>query len=390
MRCLRQIPAIFVAAVLLLPLGALGASDQPITIGVLAALTGPMTFQGTAIVRGFTMALEEASYRVAGKTIKVVTEDEVVSPAIALTKTQKMVEKDRIDILVGPVNSAAALAIRDYVVQQKVPWVVPLAMPENLTLPPLANKYTFRVQVIPSQANGPFAEWLYKNRGYRKMAAFGMDFPAGRDSVAAFKRSFEQAKGQVVQEIFTPLNTPDYGPFLSQLKRDVDAVYAWYAGADAIKFDSQYVDFGLKDKLPLTGFVGLTEEVIMDAVKDLIKGHTVIAPFTPTINLPETKRFVAAFRAKYNTDPALPSSNAYDAAKVILTAINSIQGDISDKDRLLSAISKVKLNTARGPIFFDERGQVVADIYVCVADIKDGRMQNNVIDTIKNARQKLP
>ncbi|MEI9479757.1 MAG: ABC transporter substrate-binding protein, partial [Deltaproteobacteria bacterium] len=362
-----------------------------ITVGLLASVTGPMSFQGNAIVRGFNLALEEASYRVAGKTINVVTEDEVVSPAIALTKTQKMVEKDHIDVLVGPVDSAASLAIRDYVVQQKVPWIVPLAMPENLTLPPLANKYTFRVQAIPSQLNFPFAEWLYKNRGYRKMAAIGMDFPAGRDSVAAFKRSFEASKGQIVQEIFTPMNTPDYGPFLSQLKRgEIDAVYAWYAGADAIKFDSQYVDFGLKDKLPLTGFVGITEEVIMDSVKHLIKGHTIITPYTPTINLPENQKFVAAYRAKHNTDPALPANNAYDAAKVLLAAIAGLNGDISDKDKFLTAISKVKLNTARGPIFFDERGQVVADIYVCVADTKDGKMQNNVIDTIKAARQRLP
>jgi branched-chain amino acid transport system substrate-binding protein len=391
MKSIRAILFVFLAFILLLPLTAFGASKDPITIGLLASITGPMSFQGNAIVRGFTLAMEEAGYKVAGKTINVVTEDEVVSPAIALTKTQKMVEKDRVDVLVGPVNSAASLAIRDYVVQQKVPWIVPLAMPENLTLPPLANKYTFRVQAIPSQLNFPFAEWLYKNRGYRKMAAIGMDFPAGRDSVAAFKRSFEASKGQIVQEIFTPMNTPDYGPFLSQLRRgEIDAVYAWYAGADAIKFDSQWVDFGLKDKTPLTGFIGITEEVIMDSVKNLIKGHTVIAPYTPTIDLPENKKFVAAFQAKYKVEPALPSSNAYDAAKVFLAAAASLNGDISDKDKFLAAISKVKLNSARGPIFFDERGQVVADIYVCVADTKDGRMQNNVVDTIKAARQRLP
>jgi len=391
MKSVRAILCVSLVAILLLPLTGFGASKDPITIGLLASITGPMSFQGNAIVRGFTLAMEEASYKVAGRTINVVTEDEVVSPAIALTKTQKMVEKDRIDVLVGPVNSAAALAIRDYVSQQKVPWIVPLAMPENLTLPPLANKYTYRVQVIPSQANAGFAEWLYKNRGYRKMAAFAMDFPAGRDSVAAFKRSFEASKGQLVQEIFTPMNTPDYGPFLSQLKRgEIDAVYAWYAGADAIKFDSQWVDFGLKDKTPLTGFIGITEEVIMDSVKNLIKGHTVIAPYTPTIDLPENKKFVAAFQAKYKIEPALPSNNAYDAAKVFLSAAASLNGDISDKDKFVAAISKVKLNSARGPIFFDERGQVVADVYVCVADTKDGRMQNNVVDIIKGARQRLP
>ena len=274
MKSLRAILLVFLGTLFLLPLTAFAASKQTITVGLLASLTGPMSFQGNAIVRGFTLALEEASYRVAGKTIQVVTEDEVMSPAIALTKTQKLVEKDRVDVLVGPVNSAAAPAMRDYVVQQKVPWIVPMAMPENLTLPPLANKYTFRVQAVASQLNFPFAEWLYKKRGYRKMAAMGIDFPAGRDSVAAFKRSFEALKGQIVQEIFTPLNTADYGPYLSQLKKgEVDAVYAWYAGAEAIKFESQYVDFGLKDKIPLTGFIGLNEEVIMDSVKHLIKGE---------------------------------------------------------------------------------------------------------------------
>jgi branched-chain amino acid transport system substrate-binding protein len=390
MKNIRHILFALFLVIFLFPFAGFGASDQPITIGVLAAQTGPLTFQGMALIRGFTLALEEVSYRVAGRTIKIVMEDEVASPAVALTKTQKLVEKDHIDLLVGPVNGASGLAMRDYIVQQKVPWIVPLASPDSLTLPPLANKYTYSLQVIPGQTNYAFAEWLYKNRGYRKMAAFGMDFPIGHDSVNAFKQGFEQSKGQIVQEIYTPLNTPDFGPYLSQLKRDIDAVYAWYAGADAIKFNSQYVDFGLKDKLPLTGFIGITEEVIMDSVKDFIKGHTVVTPFTPTLGFPETKKFVTAYRAKYNADPALPSNNAYDAANVILAAVSAVKGDLSDKDKFLTAISKIQLKSPRGPIYFDERGRIVADIYICVADIKDGKMQNNVIDTIKGVRQKLP
>ncbi len=389
MQRIRKILLASLGILFLLPFSAFAASDQ-ITVGLVASQTGPMTFQGVAITRGLTLAFEEAGNRVAGKTIKVIAEDEVVSPQVALTKTQKLIEKDNIDVLVGPVNSAAPLAMRDYVVQKKVPWIVPLAMPENLTLPPLANKYTFRLQIIPSQANFPFAEWLHKNRGYRKMAALGIDFPAGRDSVAAFKKGFDQAGGQVVQEIFTALNTPDFGPYLSQLRRDIDAVYAWYAGADAVKFDSQYVDFGLKDKLPLNGWIGITEEVIMDAVKDFIKGHTVATPYVPTINLPENKKFVSEFRAKYNADPALPSCNAYDAGKIILAAAAAVKGDLSDKDKFLAAIAKTTLNSPRGPVQFDERGQIIANLYICVADVKDGKMQNNVVDTIKGVRQRLP
>jgi branched-chain amino acid transport system substrate-binding protein len=390
MKKIRHTLLVLFVVIFVFPLVAFSAPEESITIGLLASQTGPMTFQGTAIIRGFTLALDEVSNRVAGKTIKVVMEDEVVSPAIALTKTQKLVEKDHIDILMGPVNSAAAVAMRDYVVQQKIPWIVPLAMPENLTLPPQANKYTFRLHVIPSQANFPFAEWLYKNRGYRKMVGFGIDFPAGRDSVAAFKKGFEQVGGQILQEVYTPMNTPDFGPYLSQMRRDIDAVYAWYAGADAVKFDSQYMDFGLKDKIPLTGWIGINEEVIMDSIKDFIKGNTVATPYTPTIDLPENKKFVAAYRAKYNADPALPSVNAYDAAKIILAAATSVQGNLSDKDKFLAAISKASLNSPRGPIRFDERGQVIADLYICVADMKDGRMQNNVVDIIKGVRQRLP
>jgi branched-chain amino acid transport system substrate-binding protein len=390
MKNVRHTLWVFFVVIFVFPLAAFSAPEESITIGLLASQTGPMTFQGTAITRGFTLALDEASNRVAGKNIKVVVEDEVVSPAIALTKTQKLVERDHVDILVGPVNSAAAGAMRDYIVQQKVPWIVPLAMPENLTLPPLANKYTFRLQVIPSQANFPFSEWLYKKRGYRKMVGFGIDFPAGRDSVAAFKKGFEQIGGQILQEVYTPLNTPDFGPYLSQMRRDIDAVYAWYAGADAVKFDSQYVDFGLKDKIPLTGWIGINEEVIMDSIKDFIKGNTIATPYTPTIDLPENKKFVAAYRAKFNADPALPSVNAYDAAKIILAAASSVQGNLSDKDKFLVAISKISLSSPRGPIRFDERGQVIADLYICVADTKDGKMQNNVVDIIKGVRQRLP
>src|SRR4030067_3868064 len=175
MKHIRHTLLVLFVVIFVFPLGAISAPEESITIGVLASQTGPMTFQGMHIIRGFTLGLDEVSNRVAGKTIKVIIEDEVISPAIALTKTQKLVEKDHIDVLMGPVNSAAAVAMRDYVVQQKVPWIIPLAMPESLTLPPQANKYTFRLQVIPSQANFPFAEWLYKKKGYRKMVGFGID-----------------------------------------------------------------------------------------------------------------------------------------------------------------------------------------------------------------------
>jgi len=389
MKKIRMFLVVLIVIVFALPSALFGASEKPLKIGLLASQTGPFTFQGMAIINGFTLAMEEVSYRVAGRTIEVITEDEVISPAIALTKTQKLIEKDEIDILVGPVNSASSLGMRDYVVSHKVPWIVPLAMPENLTLPPMASKYTFRVQVIPSQANGPFGQWLYEKRGFRKMAAFGMDFPAGRDSVEAFKKGFEKAGGQVVQEIYTPLRNPDFGPFLSQMKRDIDAVYAWYAGADAIKFDSQYVDYGLKQKFPLTGFIGITEEVIMASVKDFIEGHTTVTPYTPTLDNPLNRQFVAAYRAKYNEDPALPSANGYVSAKVILAAVTEMQGDLTDKDKFLSAISRTSIDSPRGPIKFDERGQVIATIFICVAEKKDGKMQNMVVDTIKGIKQQL-
>jgi branched-chain amino acid transport system substrate-binding protein len=390
MKALRHIMFVFFIVLVFSPLAAFGASDQPITIGLLVSKTGPMSLPGTMVANGFNLAMDEVANRVAGRSIKVITEDEVASPALALTKAQKLIEKDHIDVLVGPVNSAAPLAMRDYVVQKKVPWLVPLAMPENLTLPPLANKYTFRLQIIPSQANFPYAEWLYKNKGYKKMAGLGIDFPAGRDSVAAFKKGFEQAGGQVVQEIYTPMANPDFGPFLSQLRKDIDAVYCWYAGADAVKFLSQYVDFGLKDKLPLCGWIGMTEEEMLDSVKDFIKGHIVAAPYTSTLTFPENKKFVEGFRAKYNADPSLPSCNAYDAARIILSAAAAVKGNLDDKDKFLAAISKMTHNSPRGPISFDERGQIVANLYICVAGEKDGKMQNNVIDTIKGVRQRLP
>ena len=389
MKSLRSLVLIFFI-LFILPFTAFGASDQPITIGLVLPQTGPFTFQGEHLNKGYTLALEQASYKVAGRPIKVIIEDEVASPAIALTKTQKLVERDKVDIVIGPVNAASSLPMREYLGPKQIPWIIPLAMPESLTLPPLANKYTFRLQVEPSQANFPFAEWLYKKKGFKKMAAMGMDFPAGRDSVLAFKQGLQKAGGQVVQEIYTPLNNPDFGPFLSQLKRDVDAVYAWFAGADAIKFDSQYVDFGLKGKIPLTGWIGISEETIWDAIKDNIKGNIVVTPYIPNLDVPENKPFLAAYRARFKSDPALPGVNAYDCIKVFLAAAEAVGGDLSNKDKFLDALSKVKMNSPRGPIFFDERGQVVADIYICVTDMKDGKLQNVVVDTIKGVRQRLP
>lgn len=385
-RLVHQLAGI-VAALGLLPFVALGASHDTVTIGLLASQTGPFTFQGTAIIKGFQLAMDEASNQAAGRRLVVITADEAASPDVALQKTQRLIEKDRVDILVGPVSSASSLAMRDYVVSHEVPWIVPLAMPEKLTLPPMASKYILRTQVIPSQANSPFGRWLYENKGYRTMAAMGMDFPAGRDSVEAFRKGFEDAGGEVVQELFTPIGNPDFGPFLTQLNRDVDAVYAWYAGADAIKFDSQYVDYGLKGNIPLTGFTGITEEVILDSVQDFVAGVVTVTPYTPNLDTAENRRFVQAYRGKYEEDPALPSANGYVSAKVLIAGLEAVNGDVSDTDGLLDAMRTVSLDSPRGPIRFDERGQVIATVYIAEARRQSGSIQNVVIDTIADIRQ---
>src|SRR5438309_6611821 len=255
---MRWLPrlALALTALLVLPAAAIGQGTRPpIKIGLLLPYTGVIAVNGQETTRGIEFFLSKIGNKAGGREIQLLKEDDEAKPDVGQTKTRKLVERDRVDVLVGPVHSGVALAIRDYVHGQSIPLIVPVAFTRDLTAPGKASPWLFRVVETTDQGNFAMGTWVFKKTPYRKIVVMASDFVAGRHSVEAFIAAFRTAGGEIVKEIYAPLNTPDFAPYMAQVAGlTVDAVYAWFAGTDSIRFVKAYREYGLTGRLPLLAY----------------------------------------------------------------------------------------------------------------------------------------
>jgi len=226
--------------------------------------------------------------------VKLITEDDEGKPATGLTKARGLVESENVHVIVGPISAAIGYAIAPYVDGKKVPTVFPIVSSEDITQRKRSN-YIVRTGWSSSQPSHPFGKWAYDNLKYRKIAIIGYDFAFGWEVAAGFHRTFEEAGGQVVQKLWSPINTPDYGPYLAQLRRDVDAVYCVFSGADALRFSKQYADAGLKERIPLIGGGTFTDEHVLRTIGYYVLAVVTALHYAAALQTPANKKFVAAY-----------------------------------------------------------------------------------------------
>jgi branched-chain amino acid transport system substrate-binding protein len=224
--------ALLLASALALVTASSGQAPRPpIKIGVLLPYTGVIAINGQETSKGVELYFAKTANKAGGREIQLIREDDEAKPDVGLTKTRKLVERDRVDVLIGPVHSGVALAIRDYVHAQGIPLIVPVAFTRDLTAPAKASPWLFRVVETSDQGNFPMGIWVFKKTPYRKIVVMASDFVAGRHSAEAFIAAFKGAGGEIVKEIYAPLNTPDFAPYMAQASGlPADAVYAWFAG----------------------------------------------------------------------------------------------------------------------------------------------------------------
>jgi branched-chain amino acid transport system substrate-binding protein len=382
--------ALSIALVLIAALSAPAVSwaqKGPIKIGFLVPQTGPLAANGKDMINGMQLYLEEQGYKLAGREVKLIVEDDAGVPATGLTKARSLVESQGVHVLIGPLSAAVGYAIAPYVDSKKVPTLFPIVSSEDITQRK-RSPYIIRTGWSSSQPSHPFGKWVYDNLKYRKLAMIGYDFAFGWEVAAGFQRTFEESGGQVVQKLWSPLNTADYGPYLAQLRRDVDAVYAIFSGADALRFAKQYADAGLKARLPLIGGGTFTDEHVLRTMGDEALGIVTALHYSAALQNPANQRFVKAYEAKYQQVPSYYSEGPYVTGVALKAALESIGGDIENVDRFLGALRKVDLSDApRGPIRFDEYGNPVQNVYVRKVERVGGRLQNTVIHTFPAVSQ---
>jgi branched-chain amino acid transport system substrate-binding protein len=373
--------AIILAALFAVP----AFAQQPIRIGFLTVRTGPLAAGGKQMEQGIQLFLKERNHMLSGRKVELIIADTGGNPAGAKTKTQELVERDKVHVIIGPLAAFEALAIDDYIRATRTPTVSCSAAAEDLTQRK-PNPYFVRSAASSGQPNHALGEYAAKDLGYKRVAILADDFAYGHETAAAFQRVFEDNGGRVVQRIFTPLNAPDYGSYIAQIKPDVDAVYAGFAGANGFRFLRQYKEYGVKK--PVLGSMTTADEGIMKQMGDEALGVVTGGWYAAGIDTPENRRFVEAVNKEYGADPGYYTLGAYSAGVLVEAALKAVKGRIEDKDAFMKALRNPgTVHDPRGAWRLDEYGNPVMPIYIRKVERKGGKLVNTVIKTYPNVSQ---
>ena len=386
----HRLPALVALVLAAVALGApvpAAAQSGPIKIGLLSPLSGAASAIGKDMLNGTELYLDEIGRQVAGRKIELIVEDTEGVTATALTRSRKLVDQDHIHILTGALLASTGYALHPFVDSVKIPATYPVMSSDDLTQRKPA-RWVVRTGWNSSQSTHAFGEWVAKNLKYKKIATVGFDYAFGWESVGGFQRTFEEQGGQIVQKIWTPLNTTDFSPFIAQIRRDVDAVFVVFFGRGSLQFVKQYADSGLKAKIPLLGNGTTTDESVLPQMGDEALGVYTTLHYSAALDNPANKRFAKAFEAKAGKIPSYYAETCYTNARWIVEAVKAIGGKVEDREAFLAALKKVELKDfPRGPVVIDRWGNPIQNVYIRKVERVGGQLQNSVIFTYPQVSQ---
>ena len=359
-----------------------GESGDTVKIGLLLSSTGTFAPLAEGIKNGFNLYLEEHDHKLGGKKVEVKFEDDEANAQVALRKYRQMVKSDKVDIVVGPISSAVAYAIRDEVEKDKVLLIDANAAGNDLSWD-MKSDYIYRTSFSNWQNGSSSGEYLANHVG-KTAIAIAPDYPAGKEVISGFKETFEAAGGKVVKEIYPKLGTNDFATYLTEVtKEKPDLVYTFMTGSDGIRFVQQYDDFGLKGKIPLAGPMEFGDQLIIEPTGDATEGILSGIIYSPYLENEENKKFVEAYEKKYKKLPNTFSVEGYDSAKVIDLAME--KAGSADIEKMIKVLQGIEFDSPRGPIKIDPKTHnPIQNFYVIENIMKDGEIQPNVLEVIEN------
>jgi branched-chain amino acid transport system substrate-binding protein len=361
------------------------AQAQPIKVGFLTVKSGALASGGLQMEQGITTFFKQRNNMLAGRPVEMTTGDTGGNPAQARTKTQELVERFGVNVLIGPLAAFEALAIDDYIRSSKTP-ILTVAGAEDMTQRK-PNPWLVRPSCTSAQCSYPIADYSAKELKLKRAITIADDFAYGHENVAGFQKVFEDAGGKVVQKIFTPLNAPDYGTYVSQFK-NADCLYTGHAGSNGLKLVRQISEYGLKGKFQIVGGFTPIDESVLQQMGDDGLGIYTGNWYSAVLDNPINKKFVEEIRRDYKTDPGVYAAETYLCGEVLEAALKSIGGKAEDKEALNKALHTVSLKESlRGPMHFDNLGNAVGNLYVRKVEKKDGHYQNTVVKTYPDVSQ---
>ena len=373
------------------------ADNHALKIGFMATLEGPYTVLGEDSQRGFEVALNEFNNQVAGRPIEVTIGATDASPESALRAARKLVEQDKVDVIVGPLSGSEGIALRDY--SKTVPHVTfinGISGAQETTMVDPSETF-FRFNMDGAQWTIGLGNYVYNEKGWEVVAAISEDYSFGYTNFMGFALEFCRAGGDIVERQWVPLGTKDFSSIIAALPEDVDALYLGLGGADAVNFLNQYLQAG--GDANLIGGTIMVDGTVLSSegrAKEVLIGTPSSGPQADTWDNEGWKNFVKTYQDTWPPEqrfpsPSLLATGYYNAAKATLMALEAVNGDLSDGQAgLRKALSELVLDAPNGRISLDGNRQAIGSNFVTeVVQLSDGNLATKLVNKIDNVEQTL-
>jgi branched-chain amino acid transport system substrate-binding protein len=367
------------------------AQAEELTIGFLAPTTGLYAQIGKDMVDGFQLYLDQHGNKLGGADVKFIVEDEQGKPDLAVTKAKKLVLQDHVNLFIGGLLASTGYALAPVSTAEKTIYLSSISSADDLTQRQL-DKYPYflRTSWTSSLPHQPFGQWAC-DQGYKKVITIAADYAFGYETVGGFQKVFEDCGGKVIQKIWPPLGTKDFGPYIPTFKDDADAIFTTMVGPMALQFPKQLRSAGIKK--PILGAGVSYDEFVLPFMGDEVIGDVSALHYSAAIDTPANAAFVKAYRAKYGKVPGYYSENNYTTAMWIDEAMKKAGGKWPGAEQFIKIMQSIKLDAPRGPVSMDDMRNPIENVYIKKVEKKKmfgydkDELWNTVIKTYPNVSQ---
>src|SRR5438034_3201556 len=346
----------------LLPKALALAQTQKVRVGLMLPYTGTYAQLGVAITNGFKLAVAERGNKLGGRELEYFTVDDEAEPAKAPENTNKLVQRDKVDVLVGTVHSGVQMGMVKIAKENNTLMIIPNAGLDAAT-GALCAPNIFRTSFSNWQPSYPMGKVL-ADRGVRNVVSLAWKYGAGEEAIAGFTEGFIKAGGKSVRGLWIPFPNVEFQALLTEIASlKPDAVFVFFAGGGAAKFIRDYAAAGLRKSIPLFGSGFLTDGVL-DATEEAAQGLETTLHYGDGLDTKRDRDFRSAYSKAYKSDPDVYGVQGYYAALPLAVGVNAAKGDITKKKEMIAAMEKAKIDSPRGTWTMSKAHNPIQDIYL--------------------------
>ena len=367
------------------------AGAEELRIGYIAPTTGIFAQVGKDMVDGFRLYLDEHGGKLGGADVKFIVEDDQGKPDTGVTKAKKLILQDKVHMFIGGLLASSGYALAPVSTAEKTLYISSVAAADDLTQRQLGKyPYFIRTSWTSSQPHHALGQWAC-DQGYKKVVSVAADYAFGYEVQGGFQKVFEDCGGKVVQKIWPPLGTKDFGPYIPTIKADADAIVSLMAGPISLQFPKQLRGSGIKK--PNLGGGTSYDEFSLPFMGDEVSGGVSALHYSAASGTPRNQSFVQAYRPKYGKVLSYSSENNSTTAQWIDEAMKKAGGKWPGPEAFIKLMAGIKLDTPRGPVSMDDMRNPVQNIYIKKVEKKTmfgydkPELWNTVVKTYPNVGQ---